>query len=305
MPETKEKRALKPAKELNEQVDILVNRGLHIDSEEAAISALSSINYYRLRGYYIHLQKKGGEEFLPGTSLAQLLSLHSFDSELRLLLLQLLFDIEIVARTRIAYVLGNAWGPAGYLDETNYQGCNHESFEKLIESVNNDIARSRELFVKTHNEKYDGIFPIWVAVEVMSFGDLSKLYSLLPPSQRANIANCYEYLDETALKNWLHISSVLRNTCAHNSRIYGKSLAPHALIETKVATYMSAILGPSFNVYPNTLFAYLLGIRRISRSETWNAFLGKLKKLISDYQGIIEPIKLGFPYQWALILLPK
>ena len=60
MPETKEKRALKPAKELNEQVDILVNRGLHIDSEEAAISALSSINYYRLRGYYIHLQKKGG-----------------------------------------------------------------------------------------------------------------------------------------------------------------------------------------------------------------------------------------------------
>ena len=44
MPETKEKRALNPAKELNEQVDILVNRGLHIDSEEAAISALSSIN---------------------------------------------------------------------------------------------------------------------------------------------------------------------------------------------------------------------------------------------------------------------
>ena len=74
------------------------------------------------------------------------------------------------------------------------------------------------------------------------------------------------------------------------------------IIETKVATYMSTILGPSFIVYSNTLFAYLLGIRRISRPETWNAFLGKLKKLISDYQGIIEPIKLGFPYQWALIL---
>lgn len=305
MPNTKEKRPLKPAKELEEQVSILVNRGLHIDSEEATITALSSINYYRLRGYYTHLQKKDSEDFLPGTSLAQLLSVHSFDSELRLLLLQLLFDIEIVARTRIAYVLGNAWGPAGYLDESNYQGCDHESYEKLIDSINDDLARSRELFIKIHNDKYDGVFPIWVAVEVMSFGDLSKLYSLLPPSQRTNIANCYEYLDETMLQNWLHISSVLRNTCAHNSRIYGKSLPTPVRIEAKVSTYLSSILNPSFKVFPTSLFAYLLGIRRISRPGTWNSFLGKLKEVISEYQGVIEPVRLGFPHQWASILLPK
>lgn len=72
--------------------------------------SLSSLNYYRLRGYYIHLQINNSDSFHPGVSFDQIVALHAFDSRLRLLLLELLFDIEIVARTRIAYEIGTAWG---------------------------------------------------------------------------------------------------------------------------------------------------------------------------------------------------
>ena len=41
----------KPALNLEQQADLLLNRGLKDISKEALITKLSSVNYYRLRGY--------------------------------------------------------------------------------------------------------------------------------------------------------------------------------------------------------------------------------------------------------------
>lgn len=295
----------KPAKTYEEQLRILQSRGLYADNEESAINQLAILNYYRLRGYYIHLQEKDNEHFKSGVSLAQIIAIHTFDSELRLILLKLLFDVEIITRTRIAYEIGNAWGPLGYEEEINYNGCDHDQFVKLQSSISSDLMRSKERFIKTHNEKYGGKFPIWVAVETMSFGDLSKLYSLLPPSNRSNIANAYQYLDEKLLLNWLQAASLLRNTCAHNSRIYARSFSVHALIESELKKHIEEIIDSDFALYDNSLFVYLLALRRISRSETWNAFLSNLKALFQNNAGIIEIWRMGFPRQWNRILLPK
>ena len=295
----------KPAKTYAEQLDILKGRGLYIENDSEAIISLSQLNYYRLRGYYIHLQDKTSNMFHPGVSFSHIVSLHTFDSELRLILLRLLFDLEIVARTAIAYEIGNAWGPMGYMEEANYGGCDHDQFEKLIESINSDIGRSKEKFIRTHNEKYGGNFPIWVAVEVMSFGDLSKLYGLLPPSHRANIANSFDYIDEKLLSNWIYASSILRNACAHNGRIYGRTFSVPVTIEKEMKKHIVELTGPSFSIYPNSLFAYLLTLQRIARPATWNCFLDQLIALFSRYEGIIEPFRLGFPKQWKLILLNK
>lgn len=305
MDSTDEIKQPKPAKTYEEQLGILKSRGLYADDEISAINQLSVLNYYRLRGYYIHLQEKDSEAFKPGTSLELITSIHSFDSELRILLLRLLFDIEIVARTRIAYEIGNAWGPIGYENEANYLGCDHEQFVSLMTSISDDIRRSKERFIRTHNEKYGGKFPIWVAVETMSFGDLSKLYSLLPPSHRTNIANAYQYIDEKLLSNWFQVSSLLRNTCAHNSRIYARSFSLHAIIENNLEKHMNAIIDPGFKIYDNTLFVYLLALRRISRPETWNRFLDDLDLLFQKNAEIIKINRMGFPFQWKLILLPK
>ncbi len=305
MDSTEEIKQPKPAKTYEEQLGILKSRGLYADDEISAINQLSALNYYRLRGYYIHLQEKDSEAFKPGISLALITSIHSFDSELRLLLLRLLFDIEIVARTRIAYEIGNAWGPIGYEDEANYSGCDHEQFQSLMTSISDDIQRSKERFIKTHKEKYGGKFPIWVAVETMLFGDLSKMFSLLPPCHRTNIANTYQYLDEKLLLNWFQVASLLRNTCAHNSRIYARSFSIHAIIESNLEKHIKAILDPSFTIYSNTLFVYLLALRRISRPETWNSFLYDLDSLFQRNSEIIKINRMGFPFQWKQVLLPK
>lgn len=291
----------KPATTFEKQVDILRGRGLFIGNDQEAIDLLERLNYYRLRGYYIHLSPN--DKFVNGSTLEQIVEIHDFDTRLRIILLKLLLEIEITARTRIAYVLGHAWGPLGYMDPANFNDPAGQ-YPGLQNHIIEGLNRSRELYINTHNKKYGGKFPLWVAVEVLSFGDLSKLYSLCPVQQKQNISNCYDYLDWVLYENWLHICTILRNECAHNSRLYSRSLPERVKIEKTVDAYLQK-LQPGFTVYNNTLFSVLLAIRRISTAQKWNEFYHELKYLLSDYKELIELHRIGFPFKWNLALGEK
>ena len=296
---------VKPPTTHIDQVNILKSRGLIFGDEEKAAQILEYTNYYRLRGYYIHLQKAGSDDFQEGVTFEQILSLHDFDNELRNLLLRLLLDIEIVARTRIAYVVAHEWGAMGYRNENNYAGADHEKFDELMSRIDDDLGKSRERFIKTYNQKYAGQFPIWVAVEVMSFGDLSKLYHLIPTPLKKKIAAAYDGLDESLLTNWIQCSAILRNLCAHNSRIYARNIPIPTKIESNVQSEIGKATKGKFQAKPQTLFSYLLAIRRISNAITWNSFVDDFDQLLQKYASVVEPIRLGMPYQWKQFLDKK
>lgn len=297
--------SVKPATTHEQQLSILKSRGLIIKDEYAALKILERTNYYRLRGYYIHLQKENSDDFKDGVTFEQIVTLHDFDSELRILLLRLLLDIEVVARTRIAYTLAHAWGPMGYRNEDNYNGADHNKFNVLMARFDDDLGKSHERFIKTYNQKYQGQFPIWVAVEVMSFGDLSKLYHLLPTAEKKKIADAYDGLDETLLTSWIQCCAVLRNLCAHNSRIYSRNIPIPIKIENKIQSRISVATNGKFKAKPQTFFSYLLAIRRISNVKVWNSFCDDFKALLQKYCDVVEPIRLGMPYQWEQFINNK
>lgn len=303
--ENKPQVVVKPPTTHEEQVNILKSRGLIFGDEEKAAQILEYTNYYRLRGYYIHLLKDGSDDFQKGVTFEQVLALHDFDNELRNLLLRLLLDIEIVARTRIAYVIAHEWGSMGYRDENNYIGADHSKFGELMSRIDDDLGKSRERFIKTYNQKYAGQFPIWVAVEVMSFGDLSKLYHLIPTPLKKKIAAAYDGLDESLLTNWIQCSAILRNLCAHNSRIYARSIPIPTKVESNVQADIGKITKGRFQAKPQTLFSYLLAIKRISNAKVWNSFVDDFEQLLQKYSSTVEPIRLGMPYQWKQFLDKK
>lgn len=297
---------VKPQKTLEEQIDILKSRKLYIEDDADAMRVLERSNYYRLRGYYIHLQEKDSNDFKLGVSFTSISALHDFDNELRILLLKLLLDIEVVARARIAYTVAHAWGPMGYRNISNYgSSCDPEKFAELMDRMDSDLANSRERFIKTYNDKYAGQFPIWVAVEVLSFGDLSKLYHLLPTEQKKNIANAYDYLDESLLTNWIQCAAMLRNLCAHNSRLYSRRIPTPIIIEKEKQAYISDVTNGTFSIKSQSLFSYLLAMRRISSSTIWNSFIRDFEALLQRYDCFVEPIRLGLPYQWKQFLFEK
>ena len=74
-------------------------------------------------------------------------------------------------------------------------------------------------YIKHYNEKYNGFLPLWVAIEILSFGETSMLYRNLRPKYKGLITK-YFFLEYEVLYSWISTVSAIRNMCAHNDRLY-------------------------------------------------------------------------------------
>ena len=90
----------------------------------------------------------------------------------------------------------------------------------------------------------------------MSFGDLAKIYHLIPTSLKKKISAAYDGLDESLLTNWIQCSAILRNLCAHNSRIYARNIPIPIKIETRIQAEIVKATKGKFQAKPQTLFSY-------------------------------------------------
>ena len=282
---------LKEPKTFDEQIDLLKSRGLIIGDEDKAKFILNNINYYRFSAYLIHF-KKEDETYKENITFEHIYNLYLFDKELRNILIDMLESIEIYFRTYIAYTLAIKHGSTGYLNKQCFKKEKYfESFIKKLEDEKNN--HKNKLFIKHHNEKYNGILPIWVAVEIMSFGTLSKLYSNMLPQDTAYIKRELCKVNPILVNSWLHSLTHLRNVCAHYGRIYNTYFPP---IKVKKSDRNNVI-------NDRQVFTYILAIKHlIADKNIWNDYFIKLQALFYKYDNYVELEFLGFPENWVSIL---
>ena len=94
-----------------------------------------------------------------------------------------------------------------------------------MDRIDADVNRSNEDFIKHYNSKYDNpsMPPSWMALEVVSFATLSRLFqSLRLDSRKEYITEQFGLKKVAILENWLHSISNLRNCCAHHSRVWNR-----------------------------------------------------------------------------------
>ncbi|MGP7818252.1 Abi family protein [Niallia sp. 01092] len=217
-----------------EQVELFKSRNLHIENSDNAEKTLQRINYYRLTAYGLTLKNPlNKEQYVSGSSFETLFSLYEFDRKLRLLLLGVLETIEIAFRTHISYESAHKFGPLGYKDKENF--INEKFHKDSLDELDTLIKRSRkgELFIQHHYKNYHGEIPIWAAMEVTSFGFLSKLYRNLNEDVKKHIAKMYYNVPYLYLESWLQTLSNVRNVCAHYGRLYNKLLTFKPRLFTK------------------------------------------------------------------------
>jgi len=213
-------------------------------------------------------------------------SLYEFDRQLRLLLLSQLEIIEVSFRTSIAYHFAHKYGALGYLEVDNY--INEKYFEDMKFQLRKEINRSKEVFVSHHHDKYDGVFPIWVAIEVTSFSLLSKIYSNIKGVAQSSIARSYANNKEY-IKNWLYALSTVRNICAHHGRLYNRYIPIHFKLSKD---------DKNNGISGKTVFGAIYVMGKISQDERiWKSFIKKLSALIKEYN-IVDLHKIGFPKDW-------
>ena len=284
-----EKARIKKPTSFREQVNILKSRGLEIKDEEQAIETLSRINYYRLSAYM--LSYKADNKFCEGVSFDDVYCLYEFDKKLRSMIMGVLETIEVAFRTHISYLIAHQYGATGYENHEHFRNTTHHS--NMMQKIQEEIDRSDEVFVQHHKSAYEGVFPVWVAIELTSFGLLSKIYNNMKEEDQNLIARDYYNTKGEYVKSWLYTLSVFRNICAHYGRLYDRRL--------KITPKLFRA-DMKKGLKNDTVFSVLFVTGRLLRDKSeWQNFVTNLTALIENTEHVDLKL-MGFPHNWEEIL---
>ena len=219
---------IKEFKTYNEQVDILVRRGMDIEDRDEAVFLLQQVSYYRLSGYCYPFREfknnSRADTFFPGTRLRDVVDLYRFDSRLRTETFTALTPIELAIRAHLGHELGRL-DPLIHLDPYKFGVTVRTPKEKKYNSwrkrYDRELGSSREDFVNHHKQKYGGNLPVWAATEIMDWGTLTYLYELSPTSVQNTISSQCD-LTAPQLRSWLKALNIVRNICAHHGRLFNR-----------------------------------------------------------------------------------
>ena len=289
---------LKPPLTYKEQIEHLKKyHGLVVSDESYALEILKRVNYYRLSAYGIGLRKiDDKEKYIDGISIEHIYRLYEFDSTFRNILIHIIEQIEIQFRAQISNYLGIKYGSECYMDKSIFidkqTKDGHSVYSSIIDNFNKELTRQTNVpFVKHHINKYGGHFPIWVAVELFTFGNLASLYSILSYEDRKEIANQYNTKEEY-LEGWILSLVEIRNICAHYSRIYNMPLKQSPYLYSEYKKYRN-----------NKIFPVLITIKRMLKSdERWSVFYKDLDLLMDEYKDVVKFNFMGFPIEWKSVL---
>lgn len=284
-----------------QQVQSYIDAGMVITSRADVEKALKSIGFYRLRGYSFHLYDNATKKYVPGTKFEDVLKLYQFDQELSSLIFSIISKSEVALRARLVESLLIHGDPLVLQDSSIFK--EKKLYWQNMSTVASEIARSNDVFIKHNFDNHDGEVPVWAAVEVLSFGTLSKIiknlktgtgssYSILAAnyqykSKKGNMVNPSQKM----LASWIQGVSVLRNMCAHNSRIYNRTIhtTPEILDVDKIAP------PPAHN----GLYQILLAMKYLrSSDDEWTVFVDEFDKLIQKNISIISLTAMNLPTDW-------
>lgn len=178
----------KSYKSYRQQLNILRSRGMVIgkgSQGSRVMRILERENYYNvINGYKeLFLASKAtataDEAYKTGTTFDEVYALYNFDRELRNIYLKYLLKLENTFKTVIAHEFSAKYGHDNYLKIENFDNSterNISSSIKLIGDIQQEIARqmSKHHQVVTHYMTEHGYIPLWVLVNVLTFGKIEN-----------------------------------------------------------------------------------------------------------------------------------
>lgn len=153
-----------------------------------------------------------------GTTLDHIYRAVEFDRKFQAMLMEFIGVFELQFRAQYSYALSLMCGPFAHRDPANFRSPKQhaKSIERYVEERDRQLMSNPD--VREAKEKY-GDVPTWMAVEVMTFGTLSKLYGNTRVTKVCrSVADSFGVKAEV-LGSWLHTLSLVRNRCAHFSSL--------------------------------------------------------------------------------------
>ena len=299
----------------DEQIEKLkIEKNLQVDDETYAKEVLRQTSYYSLIGGYKDIFKNPTtKKYKDGTRFEDIVELYYFDEYLRQLFLRYLIKVENEIKSQVSYFFTqqNGENQREYLDVKNYNYVgkkNQKDINKLIKILNGYATRPTDYHYINHAQKKYGNVPLWVLTNALTFGNISKMYMLLPQNLQSKVSRSYPYINESQLVSILTILVKFRNVCAHGERLFTyrtNDSIPDLPLHTKLGILKK---GTQFVYGKNDLFSVVIALRYLLEDNWYKEFIKELKKLIDKYLKKHDSIteqelyeKMGFPENWKKI----
>ena len=301
-------------KTLDEQIQILVGKGLVIDDIIYAKDIVLRENYFFLMGYrHLFLDQENPKHFKKGTLFKELYSLFYFDRQLRNIMFKNILIIENNCKSIFSYTLSQKYGykENDYLRPSNY----NQAPEKQRQV--NDLLKKMKRQIRVNGGQHEatkhyinnyGYIPLWIVVKVLSFGITSELYTIMKLSDQREIAKEFN-IDNESLAVFLPILSNYRNLCAHEDILF-EHRTQKFIPDNK---YHERLNIPSINgeyIYgKGDLFSVVIIFKYMLSKDDFRMFINEVSYELDKLAGRLEVIsidqvydRMGFPVNYKSLL---
>lgn len=277
-------------------IDVLKERGLSIEDEDAAVHYLEHISYFRFAAYLRPMETDTKlHTYKETATFDKARSLYEFDMRLRELLFSAIQQIEISLRSKIINKFSLKYGPMWFLEET--LAIDKHNYIDNLTTIKRELERSKEDYIKEHYAKYDNTTfpPSWKLLELSSFGCLTKLYiNFNDVSVKKKIAIDYGVPQHEIMESWMKSVNVIRNICAHHGRVWNRIIPVMPQLPKTLKNSWIVNKPQTFNKLYSSLCCIVYWLNSINPN---NNFVSNLKSLLKSYSNV-DPNAMGFTKNW-------
>ncbi len=301
-------------KNLDEQIEILRNKGLIVNNSEKAKEILYRENYFFISGYrHLFMRSYKDRRFFPGTTFEELYATFVFDRKIRNVMFKHILVIENNIKSKLSYMLSRKYGfkEKNYLDPKNF---NRDTFRtRQVQDVLNKMKRQikvngRQHAATVHYLSNYGYIPMWILVKVLSLGIVSELYNILKPEDQLELAETYN-LDIESLSIYLALLSNYRNLCAHEDILYDHR-TQRKIPDTRYHHLLNIdMTNDEYNFGKNDLFAIIIIMKQMLTPDEFRELIYEIGYEINILDGKVEAVplnvilnKIGFPDNWRDVI---
>lgn len=316
----------------NTQLRQLRTRGMVIPNGSRVKKIIEMENYYNLingyKGLFLDKSYTGSDEaYLPGTKFDEVYALYLFDRELRNIFIRYILEIENNVKSVLAHDFSGKYGHDNYLKVSNFDTSVKQWEQKtsaqkvgdvsdLISKLQHEVAQqlNKNNPMISHYMLEYGYVPLWVLVNALTLGSISKFYSYLSQKDQNDIGRHFK-LKPDEMNSFLQVLTIFRNACAHDERLYNlkalrRNTKPNSIrtmpIHAKMGIPVRADNNPVCG--KNDLFAIVIIFRTMLSKSSFNTFFHSLKKQLEVLDKALTTINItavkgamGFPANWETI----
>lgn len=283
----------KPIKQFltyEQQLDNLTQKKkLIVHNKDFALAKLKDICYFSLiDGYKNLFYNPMTRKYYAGTTFEDIVNLYDFDKKLRMLILEYICIIEQKIRSLISYHFCEMYSENqnDYLNPNNYNNTdkNRRGIGQLIHILSNEAINNTEHTYIVYQRKTYGNVPLWVILNTLSFGQISKMYSFFKSGLQTKICINFTSITEKELSQYLKVLTHFRNVCAHNERLFSfksRYEIPDTFLHKKMQLPKN---GNHYKYGKSDLFSIVITFYYLLNKTDYNEFKTNFTQLITNFE---------------------